>query len=157
MRELTFRGLLRRDYSGIRSLEGSANWDTARIVTELRRPGTFGCVAVRGGAVLGYAIYRTAGERIDVLRVAVASRERRRGVGKALLRYVAWKGELFEGVERVRAVVSEMDLASAEWLKACGFKAVLLRGEFGDRDGYEFGIEIDREMAVALKLEERHR
>jgi ribosomal protein S18 acetylase RimI-like enzyme len=70
-----------------------------------------------------------------VLNIGVAPAWQQRGIGRALLGRLEQKIE--GGGGRVQVVVPETNLVVQVFLRQSGYKAVrILRGHFGDRDGY---------------------
>ncbi|HEV3259978.1 MAG TPA: GNAT family N-acetyltransferase, partial [Gemmataceae bacterium] len=139
-------------------------WTEEDFRTALRSIRTVGQVAEVNDEVVGFVVYNIARQRrqveeyagseargpstarqtrgilcppvqIDLLNIGVAPAWQRRGIGRALL------GRLEQKIERgggcLRAVVPEINLAVQLFLRQGGYKAVrILRGHFGDRDGY---------------------
>jgi ribosomal protein S18 acetylase RimI-like enzyme len=73
--------------------------------------------------------------RLELLHIAVAPEQRRRGVGRALMaRVEEW---LRQPGDCVRARVPESNLALQLFLRSLGYKAVrVLRGHYGEEDAY---------------------
>jgi ribosomal protein S18 acetylase RimI-like enzyme len=89
--------------------------------------------------VAGHLLYRVRPGRLDVLRLAVHPQHVRRGVGAAMLGYVAGRGVL-SGRRAGVALVSETLTPAHLWLKACHWRAEgVHRGQgYSGEDLYEF-------------------
>jgi ribosomal protein S18 acetylase RimI-like enzyme len=91
--------------------------------------------------VVGHLLYRVRPGRLEVLRLAVDPRHCRRGVGAAMLGYVAGRGAKSDRRAGF-ALVSETLTPAHLWLKACGWRAEgVHRGQgYSGQDLYEFKV-----------------
>lgn len=109
-------------------------WSERSIAEVLVSPGAFGFVALQGtdgraDRAAGYAIARIAGDEAELLSLAVAAAQRRRGIARRLidevLRVVSRRG-----VGRLYLEVAEDNATAQSLYVSYGFVQV------GRRDGY---------------------
>lgn len=156
---LALRWMLQRDLPDVlRIAEAAApdSWTQQDFVTAFQSSDTAGWVAELNERVVGFVIYavswpfaaadrgtkpRTKKKaapnplRIVLLNLAVAADCQRRGVGRALLSRLGQK--LRQVHDGIQAAVPESNLAMQLLLRSAGYKATrVLRGHFGDEDGY---------------------
>ena len=121
----------------------SLPWSAVTFRSLLRRANAVLLVAEEGRAVAGYAALWLAAEEAELGNLAVKAEQRRRGIGRVLLRHV-----LDEARERgTRAVfleVRESNLVARRLYKGFGFRIV------GSRPGY---YASPREDALVMRLE----
>ena len=117
-------------------------WSPAGFRYALLTPGTFGLVAERGSAVLGYLIARLVADEAEVLNLAVVPEARRRGIGGALLR-AGLERCTEDQVKEVFLEVRESNHNARALYLAHGFRAV------GQRAAY---YRNPPEDAVVLRL-----
>jgi ribosomal-protein-alanine N-acetyltransferase len=92
--------------------------------------GNLAAVVAVAGRVLGYALFERRKRSLRILRVAVHPDARRRGLGRALLRFVG-RYCADSGRRGVAAEADEADLATQVWLRGCGFPCVrVLQGAY---------------------------
>jgi GNAT superfamily N-acetyltransferase len=91
--------------------------------------------------VVGHLLYRVRPGRLEALRLAVHPQHARRGVGAAMLGYVAGRGAR-SGRRAGVALVSETLTPAHLWLKACRWRAEgVHRGQgYSGQDLYEFRV-----------------
>ena len=65
-------------------------WTPAQTAAELAHPACRGFGAERDGRLLGFALFRLFAPECELMRIAVAPAERRRGIAARLLR-LAWE------------------------------------------------------------------
>lgn len=86
---VTLRAATAADVPGIATLEaelfGADAWSSGAVAGEVEGAGRHAVVAVEGEALVGYAVTWTAGEVVDLQRIAVRPDRQRRGVARALL------------------------------------------------------------------------
>jgi ribosomal-protein-alanine N-acetyltransferase len=116
----------------------------------LRTRNCIGMVAERGDKVLGYMVYELHTSSLRLLTLAVHPMYRRQGVGRHLLATLTaklsshWRRALV-------ADVSERNLRAQRFLAACGLRATkVLRGHFGDWDGYRFEWRVEEEVCCGV-------
>jgi len=161
---LTFRQMAPRDLLQVWRIEQQTavrRWTVQDFLTVLQSGNTVGQIAESGDQIIGYVIYTVqsvpkeevpsdsihtpfAGPHADfsdqpldlvLLHLVVHPEWRRRGVGLALLGRLAKK--LRHADDRIHSTVPESNLGAQLMLRAGGYKAVrVLRGYFGDEDGY---------------------
>ena len=95
-------------------------------------------VAEVGDVILAWMMWDYRRSCIRLQRIAVAPKFRHKRVGKMLLDRLAWTVAKSPILTHIEAFVNETDTAAALWLKAYGFRAVLVPHHFGDRDAYRF-------------------
>lgn len=110
-------------------------WSAAQLAAEIRLPGSLVLVAVgdrvgdAAGGAPGYASFRFAIGEAELLRVAVAPGERRRGVARALLRF-AYPRLAAAGAEVLHLEVERSNRSAVHLYQAEGFHRI------GQRPGY---------------------
>ena len=87
---MTLRAAVPSDAAAVAALEqqvfGTDAWSASSVSEELAGPGRAALVATGdGGEVVGYAVTLTVGDVVDLQRIAVAPRWRRRGLARDLL------------------------------------------------------------------------
>ena len=117
-------------------------WDAAQLRQLLAMPGTRAWLAERGAAAAGLLLLRRAADEAEVLTLAVAPGERRRGLGGALLRQ-GLAAALAEGARRCFLEVAADNTAAQALYARLGFRPVGRR-----RDYYRQGAD-----AVVLRLD----
>ncbi len=86
-------------------------------------------VAVSDGCILGFLLFFTAAEEVEILNLAVSPRHRRQGIGAALLR-AALAAVAERGARRVFLEVRESNSDAAAFYQRLGFT------EWGRRPRY---------------------
>jgi L-amino acid N-acyltransferase YncA len=137
------RRAVRGDRPSLLDLEAAtaAPWSQARLVDETSPRGAVSAVATTAdkGLVLGWMLFLTERERLNLRRVVVAPKWRRRRVGSCLM---DWMFDRQRQQQRsgVRAFVNEEEHGVVLFLKACGFRWIKTERQwFGpDRDGWIF-------------------
>lgn len=116
-------------------------WTEADFRDALADHGTIGLTAEAGGDIAGFVVYRLAGSRIDLIRLAVDPAFRRRDIGRQLANRVVQKLGSHRR-EKVVAVEDERNVGGLNFLKACGFRATrLIPAAFGDADGVRMVVK----------------
>ncbi|HJS47720.1 MAG TPA: ribosomal protein S18-alanine N-acetyltransferase [Gemmatimonadales bacterium] len=104
-------------------------WSAEAFRATLETPGGGGFVALSADGFAGYVLTLNAGRVAEILNVAVAPEERRRGLGRRLLaRAVAALEE--EGVREMFLEVRESNAGALRLYEGAGF------GRIGRRRGY---------------------
>lgn len=147
------RWLIRRDYQEVLAIDRDGfdpPWTEDEFLARLRQRTTIGMVAESfdrpGGEdwcpVVGFFVYTLHEGHVELHRIAVAPRYRRRGVGRAML---AKLSEKLSAHRRTSAVLSVPDgnLAAHLWLRECGWRA-----EGVDEDEYLFRYDLACEGVV---------
>lgn len=140
---LTVRYMEPRDLAqALRLLQRTADSRRARrdVLCQFHAGDISSWVAEVDEQVVGFVMCRVRpshggpARRFELKHLVVASAWRRRGIASRLLR--RFDDRLRPG-DRVRAVVPESNLTAQLFLRAAGFRALrVLRGRFGDEDGY---------------------
>lgn len=107
-----------------------ARWGADAMWLQLGLPGAFGLIDAAGGMVLA----RVAGDEAEILTLAVAPAEQRRGVGGRLLR-AAMAEAATRGAVSMVLEVAERNMAGRGLYAGAGFVGV------GRRRGYYGGGE----------------
>lgn len=120
-------------------------WTAEQCRGLLCLPGTTLRLAVRGTTVLGFALARYVLDEAELLLIATATDERRRGIGKLLL------GSVIEWCQEntVKKVILEVRSGNGalELYTKLGFTQV------GKRENYYRGLTNDRFDAFTLQLD----
>lgn len=105
-------------------------WSVFTVRQVLAMPGAFGILAVEGeeGALggtglLGFALGRSGGGECELLSLAVAKRQRQRGIGTALLTAALERAQR-DGVSRMFLEVAEDNVVAQHLYHAYGFRQV---------------------------------
>lgn len=109
----------------------------SELIKLLREPSVIAIVAEERGHVLGYAIYRLSGFAIEIIRIGVDPRERRNGVGTALIDRLKSK---LKGQRRDTITIDTpgVSLAAQLFLSKAGFMA---ESRPGDVIRFTFDLE----------------
>ena len=147
--DINIRWMIRRDEPQVIAIERQCpfGWTRDGLWTRLRDNRTIAVVAeeaARRDQIVGYAVYSLRPRAVILLRLAVDPAARRRGVGRAILTHLRHKLS-HQRRDRILAPVHESNLAAHLFFRACGYQAItVLRGYFGDQDGYGFRYKLER-------------
>lgn len=137
------RWAIRLDTTEIVDIERRSSdrpWSESEFLDAVRQRNQIAMVAVRGGRVLGYMVYKIHRESIELLRLVVDIEFRRHRVGEQLVEKL--RAKLRPGRRsRIDASIRETNLGVQLFLRKQGFKATrVIRGEYENpiEDGYEF-------------------
>ncbi len=137
------------DATAIAALEetcfGQDAWSFPLVVSELTGAGRDTLVALEGDEIFGYAVTMTAGEVVDLLRIAVHPQWRRRGVARTLLEEVRARAEGLQA-DRVLLEVRVGNAPARAFYEAAGFTRIARRPHYY-RDGADA-------LVLALPLRE---
>lgn len=139
---IVLRGVNENDANGIMTLlhqSGRGSGDKDGLLWEIRRLNARWTIAYSGAEVCGYTSYRILKDRLCLMDVLVRPDYRRRGIGRQLLEAVVAKCVLGQR-QYVEAIIDETELASCQFLRACGFVARLpmIASRFAGPDGIRF-------------------
>lgn len=114
-------------------------WSEDDFRQQLRRARVLGQVFERGDVILGYTVYQLDECAITLLRLAVDPKQRRGGIGTALVKKLTGRLSA-HGRRMLQADVHEANLPCHLFLRAVGMKAVaVMRGWCDDGgDAYRF-------------------
>lgn len=147
------RYMIRQDMSKVLDIESASfefPWTEKDFHACLRERGVVGTVAATDDdRVLGYAVYERLRKEVNLLSLAVAKGDQRKGVGTMLVKKIT--GELSPARRnRVIADVRETNDDAIGFLRALDFRAVgLLQGYYADgrsdcqEDAYRFVYKLD--------------
>jgi ribosomal-protein-alanine N-acetyltransferase len=131
---VTLRTATADDVAAVHALEthafGADAWSEQSVREELTGPRRVAVVACVAEAVVGYAVTSSAGDVLDLQRVAIHPEHRRRGLARALLATVLRDAE----GDRVLLEVSTGNQAALAFYAAEGFTEIARRGRYY-RDG----------------------
>lgn len=131
------RWLIRRDMPAVCQIEQDSyqgGWTEENFATAMRERQANGMVAEVGSEVAGYVIYQVHDYGIELVNITVATRFRRRGVGRQILANFLSKLSRAK-CSRLCIDVRETNLPAQLFFKACGFKAeCVLHSHFDDTD-----------------------
>jgi ribosomal-protein-alanine N-acetyltransferase len=108
-------------------------WSEASVAAELAGPGRQALVAVEDGTVVGYVVTLHGPDVVDLQRIGVDPRHRRRGTATALLDTVLSRAG-HTGADRVLLEVSAVNSAALAFYTAAGFVEIDRRRRYY-RDG----------------------
>ena len=118
------RWMIRRDLPDVLAIENDcvSPWGEDDILGLLKNRKCSGVVAEIDDRVVGYFIYRLHRHRIELLRVAVAGGQRRRGVGRALFDKLKYKAASHRRA-CIATTVSGDNLPAQVFFRACDMRA----------------------------------
>lgn len=157
--DVEIRWMIRRDLAEVCAIEAEAfehPWTEAEFVRVLQTRNTIGMVAEdRDEKILGHFVYELRAREIEILTLAVAENQRRRGIGRAMLAKMI--GKLSPGGRtRVSCLVRESNLAAQLFLQAGGMRAsAVLKQQYlplSEEDGYAFEFRLGNQHAPANRL-----
>ena len=125
------------------------------IREEMSRPWTRAWAAHGDAGVVGYLLSWHVADELHILQVATETRERRRGVGRALVE----RALAFAVAEKVRLVLLEVrrsNVAAIALYRGLGFSAVnVRRGYYANgEDAVEMLVELDPGGARVPRVDE---
>ena len=140
--DLTIRWMILRDDREVLRIDDCCYIESlthSDLIKTLREPSVIAVVAEDRGHILGYCIYRLGGFTIEILRLGVDPRERRNGVGTALLDRLKSK---LKGQRRDTITIDTpgVSLAAQLFLSKAGFTA---EARPGDVIRFTFDLEVD--------------
>lgn len=153
------RWLARADLTTVLEIESACYawdaWSEQDFLVALRQRNCVGMGAEVYGALAGYIVYELRKRELVIRNLAVAPAMMRRGIGGAMLSYLARK---LSPERRTRIVydVADCNLAGHLFLQACGFAAEGVRhGHFKDAaggavDAYHFALGVEEPAGVCL-------
>lgn len=106
-------------------------WSEKSIQETLRQSNSVCLMAEKAGRPAGYLIAYIAADDLEIARIATVKEQRRKGVGRTLLRNLH---ELCraKGIERILLDVRSGNKAARELYKVCGFKEDGIRQKYYD-------------------------
>lgn len=147
------RWMVKADLPEVARIEAASfaePWGVEQFESALKSRTTSGVVAEGSGGLAGFVLYGAGESEFTVLGLAVAPWARRVGVGRALLERVQEKVRAGGKRRRVTIYERESNLAGQLFLRACGFRASVVRRWFyGDEDAYVFQYRARRAAGAA--------
>lgn len=130
--QVHMRRMIARDLRDVLAIEHASSadpWSQDDLLLVLRERRNIGMVSETPERVVGYMVYETCEDRLNVFKFAVAPEHRRRGVGTQMVAKLA--GKLGYG-RRTKLVLSlrETNLVGQLFLRANGFRATLVSREW---------------------------
>lgn len=126
------RWMIRRDMPEVLDIERASfefPWSEEDFIRCLRQRNCIGMVADHDDKVVGFMIYELHKSRLHVLNFAVASDERRRGVGHRMMDKLVAKLSQ-QRRNRILLEVRETNLAAQLFFRSLGFRAVSVLRDF---------------------------
>lgn len=117
------------DLAAIHGRVFSSSWGAADMDSFLAHPGACALVAERGPEAIGFILGRIAADEAEILTLAVAPNERRRGAGRTLV------GSLIDLLRHERVTCLILEVAASNQA-ALGLYRGLGFGEVGRRSAY---------------------
>ncbi len=134
---MTLRVATPSDATAVTALEratfGLDAWSETAVLEELTGPGRRAVVAVDAGELEGYAVTLTAGDVVDLQRIAVRADRRRQGLARALLDALVDEAAR-DGGARMLLEVSAANHEALAFYAAEGFEEISRRRRYY-RDG----------------------
>ena len=108
-------------------VESGLGWkyDPERIGRAIGRPDTAALIACEGDRIAGFAIMEFGDERAHLVLRAVRPGQRRRGIGRALMRWLLASART-AGIESVHLELRASNEAARAFYRALGFAETLL-------------------------------
>lgn len=128
------RWMIRRDMPEVLDIENESfefPWYEEDFIRCLRQRNCIGMVAECNEEVVGFMIYELEKSKLHLLNFAVASRFRRRGVGRQMLDKLVGKLS-HQRRTRICLEIRETNLPAQLFFKACDFRAVAVVRDFYD-------------------------
>ena len=117
-------------------------WSFASFLFELKNPFSFFHVLEKDKKVIGYFILWDMGEEFHLANIAIKEQERGKGYAKILLEKILEIAKK-ENKERIRLEVRMSNERAIKIYRKFGFKMKgILKGYYGDEDGYEFVYDV---------------
>ena len=135
------RWMIRRDMPIVLSIESECfefPWTEDDFIRCLRQRNCIGMVAEIDEQVVGFMLYELHKNRLHVLNFAVASAERRSGVGRAMVEKLIGKLS-HERRNRIMLETRESNLGAQLFFRSLGFRAISVLHDFyddSDEDAY---------------------
>lgn len=131
------------------------SWSERMFEEELSQPGRTWWVAHDRGSIIGFAGGLLAGDRLEIMDVAVASDRRHEGIASRLLARLAYDGQTL-GASEITLEVHEGNAAARGLYESLGFEQVGFRRDYyGPGNGALIMTAALPLMADASKLGER--
>jgi len=145
---VTIRALRKEDTAAVTKIlqeaPEAANWPEESLVESLSWPGAVALIAETEGIVTGFIIGRQVADEAEILNVAVASSERRRGQGRELLN-AALEEFRSRGIRRVFLEVRESNVIAITFYTKQGFAKTGRRGGYY-REPEEAAVVMGRKL-----------
>lgn len=118
-------------------------WDENDFIAAINTRGVVCRVFVRGRRILGYVVWKSHKDSLEILHLAVHDEFRGHRIGRQIIDWICAK--LHRNRRKFcHLAVPERALGLQLFLKANGFKATAVyRKEFGDDDAFVFEKEVD--------------
>lgn len=129
---IEIRKASREDLPGLALLEQesfSDSWSQSALEETLKNPLSCILIALWGKEVVGYCIFYQILDEVEIVRVAVVSEHRRKGIGEMLLQKLK-NISLEQGVKKLLLDVREGNLAARALYEKQGFGVDGLRKRF---------------------------
>ena len=135
MKELLIREARESDIDSIMIIEkeGGGGWKHEYFLNELKNPFSLFISAFIDGELLGFAVVWNAADELQLNNIAVSKKQRRAGIGSALLEFIK-KYPYKEKPTRIFLEVREKNLTARAFYETIGFKATGIRQDYYDND-----------------------
>ena len=120
-------------------------WEAASIARLLAMPGAFALEAVEGDIPAGFVLARLGGGEAEIITIAVDTRARRKGLGRALMTRAGAEA-LARGAEALFLEVAEDNAPAIALYRRLGFE------EVGRRPAY-YSRSDGKVAALTMKLD----
>lgn len=139
--------MIRRDMPAVHRIEEESfphPWSEEDFLTCLRKRNCIGMVAEYDGEIVGFMVYDLCKDRLDLLNVAVGTKFRRCGFGKAMLERLIGKLSQ-QNRSKITVLSDELNMDAHLFFADCGFRATgVVRDAYGeDRAGYTFVFDVN--------------
>lgn len=151
---LTIRWIIRADMPDILAIESASfppetAWTEEDFLGCLRQRNCIGMVAEYGEHAVGYMVYKLHKSSIEMLSIAVAPSDRRKGVGREMVDKLKRKVQM-QKREALMLLTGEHNTPAHLFFSACGLRAegVERKCYDSDQDGYRFAWRLNWDRGV---------
>lgn len=134
---LKIRWMIRRDMAAVMAIELESfqfPWTEEEFTNCLRQRNCIGMVAVDGDRIVGYFVYLLHRTHLELLNIAVSAKDRRRGIGKAMLDRLVSKLHPTKRA-RVETLVAERNLPGQQFFNRTAWRCTgIIRGPWMNHD-----------------------
>lgn len=150
------RRMSSEDYSSVLTIDEASFlrvWDKNMLVSMVKKRDHHALVATQQGIPVGYVIFRTLEDSIEIIRLAVHPSFRGKGAAFCLMcRIKNWLGKSNGKRRRIDTIISEYNDSAHCWLRRQGFLATKVhKVEAGDYYQFEYWLD-ENEIENNTKL-----
>ncbi|MDO5554066.1 MAG: ribosomal protein S18-alanine N-acetyltransferase [Planctomycetia bacterium] len=154
LEKVGFRWMVRSDLEEVLTLERRCfeyRWTKEDFAECLSRRNCAGMVALYEGRIVGFMVYEVGKRRIELISLAIAPEEQRRGTGRALVMRLIRKLRANRRT-KISVTVRERNLQAQLFFRELGFRASSIMRQFYEpaaEDAYVMQFRLNRNGASA--------